>query len=70
MNRRRLICDNKSAHEGLRFPCNKCDQTYTQKGHLQTHIKSVHDGVTFVCDFCDKVFNRKDKLNTHKKNKH
>ena len=35
-------------HEGVKFPCDKCNFKATQKANLLTHIKSIHEGVKLV----------------------
>jgi len=36
------------------FACDACDESFSRKSELQTHINAVHDGVRkFVCDACD-----------------
>jgi uncharacterized C2H2 Zn-finger protein len=33
-------------HEGKKsFKCPKCDNCFSQKGNLKTHMISVHDGI-------------------------
>ena len=54
------------------FACAECEKTYTQKHHLNTHIKEKHSETppSFACDECGTTFTRKDGLNQHIKTKH
>ena len=40
-------------HEGLRFPCDKCEYTASCNGNLRKHIESKHEGVRYPCDKCE-----------------
>ena len=33
---------NQSAHKGIKYACGKCDLQFTQKCHLNRHIKKIH----------------------------
>ena len=42
------------AHQGRKFSCPICDNKFTQKGSLKTHMKSIHKALE--CPTCHKVF--------------
>ena len=48
-----------------KFKCDQCDKSYSQKGHLNTHIKCIHEKLQYNCDKCDKSFSQKGKLKSH-----
>ena len=54
----------------VRYNCDKCNKSYSQKGNLKTHIKNVHENVRYNCDKCDKSFSWKHHLNRHIKSVH
>merc|ERR1712098_690408 len=62
--------NNQIKHEGIRYPCDKCNKSYAYKRDLLRHIRSFHDGVKFLCDLCDFESTRDTSLYKHKKNKH
>ena len=41
---------NEIKHEGVRYPCVKCEYSATQPIHLEQHIESKHEGVRYPCD--------------------
>ena len=41
----------KGVHEQIRDnPCNQCEKTFSQSGHLLHHIRTVHEGIKFPCN--------------------
>ena len=40
----------ESKHEGVRYPCMKCDYVTTRKNYLEAHIESIHEGVSYSCE--------------------
>ncbi len=44
-------------HEGVRYPCDKCEHTATAASDLKKHIEIKHDGVRYPCHECEFVFN-------------
>ena len=50
------------------FQCNDCDASFSQKGHLNRHIKPAHKGIksfNFKCNDCDAIFSQKENLKEH-----
>ena len=54
-----------AAHEGVKYPCNQCDQKFTQQSSLQTHIQSKHEGIKYPCNQCDYQATTRGHLQTH-----
>ena len=54
----------------LKYACDQCDNQFTQKSHLTTHIQSKHEGIKNVCDQCDYRATWKSHLITHIQSKH
>ena len=59
--------NTESVHETKKiFKCLICDNTFTQSGSLNRHIKTVHVGKKqFACEKCDSEFIRKHDLKLH-----
>ncbi len=56
-------------HEGVFFPCNRCDRKFSSLERLKNHT-SVHTGEwRFWCDACAKGFNQKKQFEIDQ-NKH
>lgn len=56
---------------GKRYPCERCDKSFTRKSDARKHVRVVHDRLKiFVCEVCDKKFARKDYLGKHLKSVH
>ena len=64
--------NTESVHETKKiFKCLICDNTFTQSGSLNRHIKTVHVGKKqFSCEKCDSEFIRKHDLKLHTKTVH
>ena len=46
--------------------CDLCDNSFSQKIHLNQHILLVHEGIKpFKCELCDHSFLRKADMKTH-----
>ena len=52
------------------FKCDKCDQVFSQRYHLNLHHEEVHVGVKHNCDKCDASYTRRRSLLSHKMRKH
>ena len=42
-----------SKHEGITFPCDKCNYVATYIGTLNRHKQTTHEGIKFPCDECE-----------------
>lgn len=50
------------------YICSDCNQAFTQKGNLTTHIKNTHNGektYNHKCPTCDRAFTLKSNLKSH-----
>ena len=57
--------------KGRPHACESCGSNFTQKVHLETHIKNVHENVRpFVCPFCDYSTANKSSLEKHVRTVH
>ena len=57
-------------HDGVKYPCDKCNYQATEQSSLRKHKKSVHDGVKYSCDKCNYQTGWKQKFKEHKDRKH
>ena len=51
-----LFADDTTAkikHEGVRYPCNKCEYAATTASSLKIHIEIKHEGVRYPCNKCE-----------------
>ena len=55
---------------GKTYQCQYCEQKYTLKTNLNTHIKSIHEGKTFQCQHCEYKATQKSSLKKHIKSIH
>ena len=53
-----------SVHLGIRHKCTLCDEDFSQKGHLNRHIKGAHENA-FVCKDCNEEFASNHGLKAH-----
>ena len=44
-----LKMHERSAHEGIMYPCSMCDYQATLQSHLKRHERSAHEGVKYPC---------------------
>jgi len=49
----------------VRYSCNQCLNTYTDKSTLSTHIKSIHEGLRYCCEQCNYKATTKSNLKKH-----
>ena len=54
-------------NEVIKFPCNQCNQQYTQENNLKAHIRYAH---AQACSVCGRKFARKDALKHHIESMH
>merc|ERR1719319_2015075 len=54
-------------NDKIRYPCDQCDYTSTQKGKIKMHIDTIHNGKNFPCEYVDCMYTalRKDGLKNH-----
>ena len=64
------ILANTPLHKGVRYPCDLCSHSSTNKGDLLKHKKAKHFGIRYPCDQCDYTCTQSGLLNLHKKKKH
>jgi hypothetical protein len=61
----------KSVHEGDKpFRCDICQESFSDKGKLNRHVKLAHEKQIYSCSFCEKSYSRKDRLTDHMKKNH
>ncbi|XP_028158091.1 zinc finger protein 271-like isoform X4 [Ostrinia furnacalis] len=49
------------------FPCQYCEETFTDKMVLKDHTKTQHAHLKFKCSYCDKTFAKKYVLTIHER---
>jgi len=59
----------QNIHQGVKFPCDRCDRKFSSADALRVHIYQ-HEGKTFPCAVCDTVFLTPSQLSTHKSKNH
>ena len=45
----------KFKHEGLRYECNQCDDSFSSHGYLNIHKPSKHEGLKYNCNQCTMI---------------
>ena len=48
-----LRAHKESKHEGMRYPCDKCEYAATTASNLRKHIESKHAEVRYFCNKCE-----------------
>ena len=62
-----MLVKTRHVHSGIRYNCDQCDKTFSQKGNLKIHYL-VHTGVKpFVCDICEQSFTSNENLQSHRR---
>ena len=56
--------------ENIRYDCEDCIKTFSDKHKLIRHRQSVHEGVKYPCELCDFRATRLDTLTRHIKSQH
>ena len=59
---------NRTAHEGVKYPCDQCDvKPFSGLNGLKYHKASFHEGVRYPCDQCGVIpFSFQNGLKKHK----
>ena len=65
-NSKRTISQNV---EGM-YTCNQCQNQFTRKDNLNTHIQSKHDGIKYACNQCEYQATTQGHLKVHIQSKH
>ena len=60
----------KSVHEGVKYSCDSCHQTFSHRETVRKHFQSVYEGVRYKCDDCDQSFTFRSSLKEHYQNIH
>ena len=63
--RQSMLYHHRSAHLGVRYPCNQCDYKATARSSLTKHTQSVHEGVRYPCSQCDYKATTRPSLTRH-----
>ena len=69
----KLLKDKETVEttEENNFNCQICDETFTTKQNLKSHMRSTHSDTTKIkCKFCDNVFEKNSDLENHIKRNH
>ena len=55
-----------------RFPCYKCEKTFTTFYNMKAHSQEAHEGLVkhFPCNLCEKVFKTNSQIKNHQKYVH
>ena len=59
------LIDGEEKHGGVMYSCDHCDQQFTLKRNLKTHIQSTHGDVKYACNQCDYQATLKNNLSRH-----
>ena len=60
----------EAKHEGIRYPCDQCEYSASQKGQLKSHKEAKHLGIRYPCDQCEYTTAYAVELRKHKEVKH
>ena len=62
---------NQVHDKNFRFKCKQCDQGFTSKGQMKTHVLGVHEKIKpYTCEMCGKSYSQVGALNLHVKTVH
>lgn len=68
---RKCLPKHMTKHENIRFGCDLCGKSYTEKLNLLKHMKAKHLGQnSYPCQYCDQVFRHWAGRFIHVKAKH
>lgn len=57
---------HRDSNERVKFPCQQCDKTFFQKGHLKLHMDTVHKRMKpYTCEECGHACSTRQSLNIH-----
>ena len=56
----------KAIYEEVKYECNYCDSTFTDKVKIKGHIWEMHEGVMYDCNHYDSKFTQQIILTQHK----
>ena len=65
-----LYKHKKAKHEGVTYPCDRCNYVAGQKAHLKNHIENIHEKVRYPCAQCDYSASKESNLIRHTQIKH
>ena len=65
-----LYKHKKAKHEGVTYPCDRCNYVAGQKAHLKNHIENIHEKVRYPCSQCDYSASKESNLIRHTQIKH
>ena len=54
----------------LRYPCTRCDESFTRRDSLQRHVHSIHEGERQFCPVCGQGFSPRMDLRVHVRRHH
>ncbi|PCH36005.1 hypothetical protein WOLCODRAFT_166606 [Wolfiporia cocos MD-104 SS10] len=61
-----VIPPSSSPSPGVeRYPCDKCDRTFSRPHDRKRHYESQHMMTSHMCKYCQKEFSRADSLKRH-----
>ena len=63
----------QNIHEGIRWPCDKCDKQARDRGALNRHMKEEHghgNHIPYKCNKCDFESKFRPSMNNHFKAYH
>ena len=67
---RNLKKHKKVKHEGIRYPCDQCEDTFSYIYTLKQHKEAKHEMLRYSCDQCIITFSRISDMKKHKEVKH
>ena len=65
-----IFYHKETKHEGMRYICDQCDNTFARFHVLNRHRASKHDGMRYNCTKCSATFSWKSSIFKHNKLNH